>query len=63
MLGVLVQVAYICYVGGDYMLSRFLSPSLLVSMLACILMKLNGKRIEAALLSALGALVFFVYIL
>lgn len=62
MLGVLVQVAYICYVGGDYMLGRFLSPSLLVSMLACILMKLNGERIEAALLSALGALVFFSFI-
>ena len=44
MAGVALQMLYICYVGADYMLGRFLSPSVLVVAMAFILMKFEAVR-------------------
>ncbi|MBQ9578381.1 MAG: hypothetical protein IJR28_02485 [Ottowia sp.] len=37
--GVALQMLYICYVGADYMLGRFLSPSVAVAAMAFMLLK------------------------
>lgn len=44
MAGVALQMLYICYVGADYMLGRFLSPSVLVAVMAFILMDFEAVR-------------------
>lgn len=38
MAGVALHICYVCYVGADYMVGRFLSPALLVAAMAFILM-------------------------
>lgn len=49
-LGVLLQMAYIAHVGADYMLGRFLSPSLLVCTITLLLNKYNIKIFKLSIL-------------
>lgn len=54
MLGVLLQILYICWVGADYMMGRFLSPSLLIAVLSLILVefyKISIKKISTIIYS------------
>ena len=46
MLGVALQILYICYVGGDYMLGRFLTTSIVVSLLSLIIMQFSSVTIK-----------------
>ena len=54
--GLVIQLLYICYVGADYMMGRFLSPSILMSVLILILNQyrmVRYEQVQAALVSAL----------
>ena len=54
--GLAIQLLYICYVGADYMMGRFLSPSILMSVLILILNQyrmVRYEQVQAALVSAL----------
>ena len=54
--GLVIQLLYICYVGADYMMGRFLSPSILMSVLILILNQyriVRHEQVQAALVSAL----------
>ncbi|QQB42333.1 Uncharacterised protein [Kingella denitrificans] len=54
--GLTIQLLYICYVGADYMMGRFLSPSILMSVLILILNQyrmVRYEQVQAALVSAL----------
>ncbi|WP_455038421.1 glycosyltransferase family 39 protein [Kingella denitrificans] len=54
--GLAIQLLYICYVGADYMMGRFLSPAILMSVLILILNQYHMVRydqVQAALVSAL----------
>ena len=54
--GLVIQLLYICYVGADYMMGRFLSPAILMSVLILILNQyrmVRYEQVQAALVSAL----------
>ena len=54
--GLAIQLLYICYVGADYMMGRFLSPSILMSVLILIMNQyrmVRYEQVQAALVSAL----------
>ena len=54
--GLTIQLLYICYVGADYMMGRFLSPAILMSVLILILNQyriVRYEQVQAALVSAL----------
>ena len=54
--GLVIQLLYICYVGADYMMGRFLSPAILMSVLILILNQyrmVRHEQVQAALVSAL----------
>ena len=44
MAGVALQMLYICYVGADYMLGRFLSPSVLVAAMVFMLLEFRAMQ-------------------
>ena len=55
MAGVALQMLYICYVGADYMLGRFLSPSVLVAAITFILFEfIELRRMKMAMYAGGG---------
>ena len=63
MLGVVLQMLYICYVGADYMLGRFLTTSILVAMLSFILMEFNNIVLKRVFINCSIFLTVFLVVL
>lgn len=61
MLGVLIQMAYITHVGADYMLGRFLSPSVLMSVMALLLSQFAWQAMKRATLVVYGLTLVFLF--
>lgn len=63
MLGVILQLIYITWVGADYMLGRFLSASLLVSVMSLLILDLSKENVKKLFVSCYGLLLIVLSVL